>query len=109
MDQEVHATAGREAGATGSRPIGTVQSIGNRFNTNRQTALMRFFGTAEVHPIDEDLSLHPSEQKSLSGDPESMGAPKSRALIQSPVIEICDIPPFHKERGRMGHPVLLGI
>jgi predicted nucleic acid-binding protein len=27
------------------------------------------------HLIDEDLSLHPSEQKSLAGDPESMGTP----------------------------------
>jgi hypothetical protein len=40
VDQEVHATAGREAGATGSQPIGTVQAIGNRLYTNRQTALM---------------------------------------------------------------------
>ena len=35
---------------------------------------------AKVHPIDEDLPLHPSEQKSLAGDPESMGTTKSRAL-----------------------------
>jgi hypothetical protein len=28
------------------------------------------------HPGDEDLSLHPSEQKSLAGDPESPGTPK---------------------------------
>jgi predicted nucleic acid-binding protein len=27
------------------------------------------------HLINEDLSLHPSEQKSLAGDPESMGTP----------------------------------
>src|ERR1039458_4740622 len=27
------------------------------------------------HPTDEDLSLHPSEQQSLAGDPESMGTP----------------------------------
>jgi hypothetical protein len=39
VDQEVHATAGREAGATGSLPIGTVHSIGNRLYTNRQNAL----------------------------------------------------------------------
>jgi hypothetical protein len=25
------------------------------------------------HPADEDLSLHPSEQKSFVGDPESVG------------------------------------
>jgi hypothetical protein len=31
------------------------------------------FGTTKAHPIDEDLSLHPSEQKSLAGDP---GAPR---------------------------------
>src|ERR1039458_3048625 len=28
-----------------------------------------------LHPNDEDLSLHPSEQNSLAGDPESLGAP----------------------------------
>ena len=39
MDQEVHTTAGREAGATGSRPIGTVHAIGYRLYTNRQNAL----------------------------------------------------------------------
>ena len=39
MDQEVHATAGREAGATGSRPIGAVQAIGNRLYAIRKTAL----------------------------------------------------------------------
>ena len=27
------------------------------------------------HPIDEDLSLHPNEQETLAGDPESVGAP----------------------------------
>jgi len=27
------------------------------------------------HPSDEDLSLHPNEQKSLVGDPESPGPP----------------------------------
>jgi hypothetical protein len=41
------------------------------------------------HPSDEDLSLHPSEQKSLAGDPESLGTPKPQ-----------------KKRGRMGHPKL---
>jgi len=35
VDQEVHATAGREAGATGSQPISTVHAIGNRLYTNR--------------------------------------------------------------------------
>jgi DNA polymerase-4 len=30
------------------------------------------------HPSDEDLSLHPSEQKSLAGDPESPGTPTRR-------------------------------
>jgi len=39
VDREVHATAGRAAGATGSRPIGTVQAIGNGLYTNRQNAL----------------------------------------------------------------------
>jgi hypothetical protein len=39
VDQEVHATAGREAGATGSRPIGPVQAIGNQLYTNWQTDL----------------------------------------------------------------------
>ena len=28
-----------------------------------------------VHPIDQDLSIHPNEQKSLAGDPVSMGTP----------------------------------
>ena len=32
-------------------------------------------GTGNSHPSDEDLSLHPIEQKSLSGDPESLGTP----------------------------------
>ncbi len=27
------------------------------------------------HPSDEDLFLHPSEQQSLAGDPESPGTP----------------------------------
>ena len=35
----------------------------------------RVDGDPGIHPIDEDLSLHPSEQKSLAGDPESMGTP----------------------------------
>ncbi len=30
------------------------------------------------HPTDEDQSLHPSEQKSFVGDPESVGAPVAR-------------------------------
>ncbi len=30
------------------------------------------------HPTDEDLSHHPSEQKSLAGDPESAGTPHAR-------------------------------
>ncbi len=29
----------------------------------------------DLHPTDEDLSLHPIEQKSLAGDPESVGTP----------------------------------
>jgi hypothetical protein len=29
-----------------------------------------------LHPIDEDLSIHPNEQRSLAGDPESLGAPE---------------------------------
>jgi DNA-3-methyladenine glycosylase len=29
----------------------------------------------ELHPTDEDLSLHPSKQQSLAGDPESVGTP----------------------------------
>ena len=33
---------------------------------------------ARYHPTDEDLSLHPSEQKSLAGDPESVEAPDTR-------------------------------
>ena len=32
------------------------------------------------HPTDEDLSLHPNEQQSLAGDPESLGTP-ARAII----------------------------
>ena len=51
MDQEVHATAGREAGATvwrqalqeagatGLRPFDTIQAIENRLYTNLQIAL----------------------------------------------------------------------
>ena len=31
--------------------------------------------TRDLHLRDEDLSLHPSEQKSFVGDPESLGAP----------------------------------
>jgi hypothetical protein len=33
------------------------------------------------HPTDEDLSLHPSEQKSLAGDPESAGIPLRKKLL----------------------------
>ena len=33
--------------------------------------------SAEHHPTDEDLALHPSEQQSLAGDPESVGTPGS--------------------------------
>jgi len=40
VDQEVHVTAGREAGATGSRSTGTVEAIGNQLDTNWQTALV---------------------------------------------------------------------
>ncbi len=29
-----------------------------------------------LHPIDEDLSLHPNKQRSLAGDPESLGTPE---------------------------------
>jgi hypothetical protein len=43
-------------------------------------------GTPMNHPNDEDLSLHPSEQKSLAGDPESLG-PRCR----------------QKQSERMGH------
>ena len=32
-------------------------------------------GWEDDHPNDEDLSLHPSEQRSLAGDPESLGTP----------------------------------
>jgi 6,7-dimethyl-8-ribityllumazine synthase len=32
-------------------------------------------GWEDDHPNDEDLSLHPSEQKSLAGGPESLGSP----------------------------------
>ena len=28
-----------------------------------------------LHPTDEDLSLHPSAQRSCAGDPESVGTP----------------------------------
>jgi phosphoribosyl 1,2-cyclic phosphodiesterase len=38
----------------------------------------RFPTLAPDHPSDEDLSLHPSEQKSLAGDPESPGTPVKR-------------------------------
>jgi len=31
--------------------------------------------TRDLRPRDEDLSLHPSEQKSIVGDPESLGTP----------------------------------
>jgi 6,7-dimethyl-8-ribityllumazine synthase len=34
-------------------------------------------GWEDDHPNDEDLSLHPSEQKSLAGGPESLGTPGS--------------------------------
>ena len=30
---------------------------------------------AGLHPTDEDLSVHPNEQKPLAGDPESVGTP----------------------------------
>jgi hypothetical protein len=30
----------------------------------------------DLHPTDKDLSLHPNEQKSLVGDPESVGNPE---------------------------------
>ena len=29
----------------------------------------------DLHPTDEDLSLHPNEQRPLAGDPESVGTP----------------------------------
>jgi len=29
----------------------------------------------DLHPTDEDLSLHPSELRPLTGDPESLGTP----------------------------------
>ena len=32
-------------------------------------------GRALLHPTDEDLSIHPSEQRSLAGGPESVGTP----------------------------------
>ena len=43
----------------------------------RVQAAMQFEAAApEFHPTDEDLSLHPSEQRSLAGGPESAGAPE---------------------------------
>jgi len=32
--------------------------------------------------MDEDLSLHPSEQKSLAGDPESVGTPLRKKPLE---------------------------
>ena len=43
----------------------------------RVQAAMQFEAPApELHPTDEDLSLHPSEQRSLAGGPRSAGAPE---------------------------------
>jgi ATP-binding cassette subfamily B protein len=36
--------------------------------------------TPVLHPTDKDLSPHPSEQKSLAGDPESVGTPVLRGI-----------------------------
>ncbi len=33
------------------------------------------------HPSDKDPSLHPSEHKSLAGDPESLGTPDFAATL----------------------------
>jgi len=46
------------------------------------------FQKREFHPTDEDQSLHPSEQSSLAGDPESVGTPvlgrpATRALYEA--------------------------
>jgi hypothetical protein len=34
------------------------------------------FQRRDLHPTDEDLSLHPSKQRSLAGNPESVGTPE---------------------------------
>ncbi len=38
---------------------------------------MRGLKTPLFHPSDKDPSLHPNEQESLAGDPESPGTPSS--------------------------------
>jgi len=38
-------------------------------------SLPRSPNARELHPTDEDLSLHPSAQRSCAGDPESVGTP----------------------------------
>jgi hypothetical protein len=53
------------------------------------------------HPSDEDLSLHPSEQKSLAGDPESLGAPVARPPPRMTALWVCKpLEPDQSRRSR---------
>jgi glutamate/tyrosine decarboxylase-like PLP-dependent enzyme len=45
--------------------------------------------TPDHHPTDKDLSLHPSEQKSLAGDPESVGAPERSSELAQRIFAAC--------------------
>jgi hypothetical protein len=128
VDREVHATAGREAGATGS----WVGEAGGRLIQNKKTTAgpstpLRFAQDDELmgivlshpfhHPNDEDLSFHPSEQQSLAGGPESLGAPIPQRTRMSKTIDHLwesgswasefSIP--RSQNRDLGHPIIRGM
>jgi 6,7-dimethyl-8-ribityllumazine synthase len=60
--------------------ISFLRPTGSRAAYDRLASFFSALGFApgkgwDDHPNDEDLSLHPSEQKSLAGGPESLGTP----------------------------------
>ncbi len=74
---------------------------------------MRAQGDEMKHPTDEDLSLHPSEQRPLAGDPEFRGVPatsRRNALLPVRSIRIeqknSEIPLLWLLRQR---PITLGV
>jgi DNA-3-methyladenine glycosylase len=49
--------------------------IGAERMARNRGLIPRFPNARDLHPTDEDLSLHPSKQQSLAGDPESVVTP----------------------------------
>ncbi len=61
------------------RSFQAVTNVGNRPTFGEASFAVEShilnFEPVDLHPTDEGLSVHPSEQRSLAGNPESVGAP----------------------------------